>query len=76
MAGFSSVSLFFDMEDNFMDLLTLLTLAVGLSMDAFAVSICKGLAMREKVLGKGVIIGFWRLSGIDANHWIFSWNTI
>ena len=33
-----------------MDLLTLLTLAVGLAMDAFAVSICKGLAMREKVL--------------------------
>lgn len=59
MAGFSSVSLFFDMEDNFMDLLTLLTLAVGLSMDAFAVSICKGLAMREKVLEKGVIIGLW-----------------
>ena len=53
------MSLFFDMEDNFMDLLTLLTLAVGLSMDAFAVSICKGLAMREKVLGKGVIIGLW-----------------
>ena len=42
-----------------MDLLTLLTLAVGLAMDAFAVSICKGLAMREKVLGKGVIIGLW-----------------
>ena len=53
------MSLFFDMEDNFMDLLTLLTLAVGLSMDAFAVSICKGLAMREKALGKGVIIGLW-----------------
>ena len=47
------------MEDVFMDLLTLLTLAVGLAMDAFAVSICKGLAMREKVLGKGVIIGLW-----------------
>ena len=59
MAGFSSVSLFFDMEDNFMDLLTLLTLAVGLAMDAFAVSICKGLAMREKVLKKGVIVGLW-----------------
>ena len=42
-----------------MDLLTLLTLAVGLSMDAFAVSICKGLAMREKVLGNGIIIGLW-----------------
>ena len=42
-----------------MDLLTLLTLAVGLSMDAFAVSICKGLAMREKVFGKGIVIGLW-----------------
>ena len=53
------MSLFYDMEDVFMDLLTLLTLAVGLSMDAFAVSICKGLAMREKVFGKGMIIGLW-----------------
>ena len=49
----------YDMEDVFMDLLTLLTLAVGLAMDAFAVSICKGLAMREKVLKKGVIVGLW-----------------
>ena len=47
------------MEDVFMDLLTLLTLAVGLAMDAFAVFICKGLAMREKVLKKGVIVGLW-----------------
>ena len=38
-----------------MDLFTLLTLAVGLAMDAFAVSICKGLAMREKVLKKGIM---------------------
>ena len=49
----------YDMEDVFMDLLTLLTLAVGLAMDAFAVSICKGLAMREKVLKKGIIVGLW-----------------
>ena len=47
------------MEDVFMDLVTLLTLAVGLAMDAFAVSICKGLAMREKVLKKGIIVGLW-----------------
>ena len=47
------------MEDVFMNLLTLLTLAVGLAMDAFAVSICKGLAMREKVLKKGIIVGLW-----------------
>lgn len=49
----------YDMEDVFMDLVTLLTLAVGLAMDAFAVSICKGLAMREKVLKKGIIVGLW-----------------
>ena len=47
------------MEDVFMDLFTLLTLAVGLAMDTFAVSICKGLAMREKVLKKGIIVGLW-----------------
>lgn len=47
------------MEDVFMDFITLLTLAVGLAMDAFAVSICKGLAMREKVLKKGIIVGLW-----------------
>ena len=35
------------------------TLAVGLAMDAFAVSICRGLAMREKVLKKGIIVGLW-----------------
>ena len=49
----------YDMEDIFMDFVTLLTLAVGLAMDAFAVSICKGLAMREKVLKKGIIVGLW-----------------
>ena len=47
------------MEDVFMDFVTLLTLAVGLAMDAFAVSICKGLAMREKILKKGIIVGLW-----------------
>lgn len=30
-----------------MDLLTLMSIAVGLSMDAFAVSVCKGLKMRN-----------------------------
>ena len=42
-----------------MDLITLLTLAVGLSMDAFAVSVCKGLAMRKASIGKCTIIGLW-----------------
>lgn len=42
-----------------MDLFTLFTLAVGLSMDAFAVSICKGLAMKKATMGKAAIVGLW-----------------
>ncbi len=34
-------------------------LAVGLSMDAFAVSICKGLAMKRATLKAGLICGTW-----------------
>ena len=42
-----------------MDIITLFTLAVGLSMDAFAVSVCKGLAT-EKLAPKHMILaGFW-----------------
>ena len=37
----------------------LLLLAVGLSMDAFAVSVCKGLAMKRATLGAGCICGGW-----------------
>ena len=42
-----------------MDLLTLLLLTVGLSMDAFAVSICKGLAMKKLTLKHMIIVGAW-----------------
>jgi putative Mn2+ efflux pump MntP len=42
-----------------MDIITLLLLAVGLSMDAFAVSICKGLAMQKITLKKAGIVGLW-----------------
>ena len=37
----------------------LLLLAVGLSMDAFAVSICKGLSMKKAGLKEGAICGTW-----------------
>ena len=37
----------------------LLLLAVGLSMDAFAVSICKGLAMKKATLGAELTCGVW-----------------
>lgn len=42
-----------------MNFIMLLTLAVGLSMDAFAVSICKGLAMRESGLKQMAVVGLW-----------------
>lgn len=42
-----------------MDLLTLLLLAVGLSMDAFAVAVCKGLAMQRITWKKCCIVGAW-----------------
>ena len=37
----------------------LFLLAVGVSMDAFAVSICNGLAMKKTTLGSMAIVGGW-----------------
>ena len=37
----------------------LMLLAVGVSMDAFAVSICKGLAMKKAGLKEGLTCGIW-----------------
>ena len=42
-----------------MSLFTLFITAVGLSMDAFAVSICKGLAMKKISVKKAFIVGLW-----------------
>jgi len=42
-----------------MSLFSLFAIAVGLSMDAFAVSICKGLAIRQLSLKKTIIVGVW-----------------
>lgn len=42
-----------------MDIITLFTLAVGLSMDAFAVSICKGLATRKLSVKHMALAGIW-----------------
>jgi len=42
-----------------MGFVELLLLAVGLSMDAFAVSVCKGLSMQKAGLKTGVICGSW-----------------
>ena len=40
-----------------MSVLEILILAVGLSMDAFAVSICKGLAVKRIDIKKAAIVG-------------------
>lgn len=42
-----------------MSLLELFLIAVGLSMDAFAVAICKGLSMRQIRLKKALIVGLY-----------------
>ena len=42
-----------------MSVLEILILAVGLSMDAFAVSLCKGLAVKRIDMGKAGIVGLW-----------------
>ncbi len=42
-----------------MGLIELFLLAVGLSMDAFAVSVCKGLSMKKADLKSAAICGIW-----------------
>ncbi|MGM9578942.1 MAG: manganese efflux pump MntP family protein [Evtepia sp.] len=50
----------------------LLLLAVGLSMDAFAVSICKGLAMDRVTLKKACIPGLW-FGGFQGGMPLLGW---
>lgn len=40
-----------------MGILSIIVIAVGLAMDAFAVAICKGLAMKKMSWKKGIIVG-------------------
>ncbi len=42
-----------------MDILEVFFLAIGLSMDAFAVSVCKGLAMKKISFQKAAVCGIW-----------------
>ena len=42
-----------------MSVLELFILAVGLSMDAFAVAICKGLAMKKVAPKSMAVVGLW-----------------
>ena len=42
-----------------MDLLTILVLGIEMSMDAFAVSICKGVSLSKLTASKCLIVGAW-----------------
>ena len=46
-------------KEEKMGLLELFILAAGLSMDAFAVSVCKGLAMPKITLKRTLTVGLW-----------------
>ena len=55
-----------------MNILELFVLAVGLSMDAFAVSVCKGLAMDRARLSRCGIVGLW-FGGFQALMPFLGW---
>ena len=60
MSGYESYPLIFMWsEEVTMGLLELFLLAIGLSMDAFAVSVCKGLAMQKVNFRSAAICGVW-----------------
>ncbi len=42
-----------------MNAVTIVLLAVGLAMDAFAVAVCKGLAMQKITVRKCLVVGAW-----------------
>ncbi|MBR6258821.1 MAG: manganese efflux pump [Oscillospiraceae bacterium] len=55
-----------------MTLAELFILAVGLSMDAFAVAVCKGLAMEKLTLGRTCVVGAW-FGGFQALMPLIGW---
>ena len=52
-----------------MNFAELIVLAIGLSMDAFAISICKGLSVEKLEKRHMVITGLW--FGGNADHRLF-----
>ncbi len=42
-----------------MDIISVLLIGIGLAMDAFAVSLCKGLAIRNPTARNIIVIGLW-----------------
>lgn len=57
-----------------MGIIELILLSIGLGMDAFAVSVCKGISMKkelEKSMYNRTI--FWWISSNNASYRIFFW---
>lgn len=61
-----------------MNIVELLLIAVGLSMDAFAVAVCKGLSMKKCTVKKAMLVGAWFgiFQGGNASDRLFSWSTV
>ncbi len=55
-----------------MGMMELFLIAVGLSMDAFAVAVCKGLALRKVNLGQMALVGLW-FGGFQALMPLVGW---
>ena len=55
-----------------MGLLELILIAVGLAMDAFAVSVCKGLSMKKMDIKKALIIGLY-FGGFQGGMPLLGW---
>lgn len=56
-----------------MSIIEIALIGIALAMDAFAVSICKGLAMSKMNYKKTIIFCFilWCFSSINATTWLF-----
>ena len=59
-------------ESQTMGLAELVLLAVGLSMDAFAISICKGLGMKKINLKVAAVLGLF-FGGFQAGMPVIGW---
>ncbi|MBO4734241.1 MAG: manganese efflux pump, partial [Clostridia bacterium] len=55
-----------------MSVFSIILIAIGLSMDAFAVSVCKGLKMRKIDYGKTLLIGLF-FGGFQALMPVIGW---
>lgn len=57
-----------------MSSIEILLIGIGLSMDAFAVSVCKGLSVKKLSIKNVLLCGVWFGGlGIDAIYWLLSW---